>query len=231
MEPAPPAPPLHQGRERGMAKHPRSQAGNIASPGGGSPGCRPSNARAPEPRESALSGSPGLRGDRRGGQAGATIRDSRTDSVPACRLRVGQSSKSRTWWPLAAARRWRPRGFWGRGGAEHGWAPAEAPQTPHAPQNLTHPMYHMDRTYPLHYRHPLPTHVRRAPQCTPESHAPHALQAFHVPGAFHASHAPHGAHAPRVPPRHLSTPSTSCTPRSPGTPPTPSPAMLGGFWQ
>lgn len=62
--------PLHQSRVGGVAKHPRSQAGNIASPGRGSPGCGPSNPTAPEPRESAVSGSPGLLGDRQGTQAG-----------------------------------------------------------------------------------------------------------------------------------------------------------------
>lgn len=199
-----------------MTKHPRSQAGNIASPGRGSPGCGPSNPTAPEPRESALSGSPGDTGggggDRRGPPSGTRTlsRPSGCGSVNPAAAGPGGSSPP----PGAGGR----AGF-GAGEEQNvGGAPARAPQTPPAPQNLTHPMYHMDPTYTLHYRHPLPPQAPRAPQCTPESHAPHALQAFHASHMPRVAHAPHGARAPRVPPVHLSTPSSSCTLRSPGSP-------------
>ncbi|XP_041907181.1 LOW QUALITY PROTEIN: SLC2A4 regulator [Corvus kubaryi] len=81
-----------------------------------------------------------------GGQTGATIWDSRTDSVPAFRLRVGQSSSSRTRWPVAAAQRSGPRGFWGR-------YPL-LPHIPRAPQNSMDPTHSKHSMCPGHSTHP-----------------------------------------------------------------------------
>lgn len=112
-----------------------------------------------------------------------------------------------------------------RVGASRSSPNAPCTPKPHTPR--------MDPTYPLHYRYPLnprhPGHPSAPQNRMHPTHSKHSVYPGHsmrptCPGG------PCSPWSPRTPctPAHLSDPSTSCTPRSP---PTPSRAILGGFWQ
>lgn len=105
-------PPPQEGTRGGQA--PQEPSWEHRLPRQGIPGMPPQQPHSPRATGISRVSQPRAAGGQAGGDKGATIRDSRTDSVPAFRLRVGQSSSNRTRWPLAAARRSRPRGFWGR---------------------------------------------------------------------------------------------------------------------
>lgn len=199
VEAAPPAPLQHR-REHGVAKHPRSQAGNIASPGRGSPGCRPSNPTAPEPRESAVSASPGLLGDRQGGTRGPPSGTAaRTLSRPSgCGLVNPAVTGSRVPSPPPGARG--PAGF---GAGEEQKAGGRQPELP---------------KHPMHPRSPCTprTPCTTGAPCYP-TYAGHPKAPQNRMDPTHSKHSMYPGHS-----THPTCPGcTPCTPWSPCTPCTP----------